>query len=200
MLLADPSDGILQLIYLSLILLVFSVSVAIPAWLDSSTHGCWTASCSLFKMENSWEAAAEICLSATHHIKWPDLLSFLTKNVHNHDDKCEPHPFIFFGIPGKFLTFLRQCSPQFIPFCQKEGLFPVASPLVSLVHLLPLERSEQATPSLTLFACRQGEGKYTHLSLEAVCLKGRLGSGRPPLQVPLLFWGAPLCVSASGPA
>lgn len=71
----------------------FSFSVIISARFDSSSHSRWTASRSLFKMENSWEAPAEIRLSATHHIKWPDLLSLLTKNVHNHDDKCEPNSF-----------------------------------------------------------------------------------------------------------
>lgn len=83
------------------LLIMFSVSVSISARLDSSSHSCWTASCSLFKMENSWEAATEICLSATYHIKWSDLLSFLTENVHNRVDKCELNTF--------YLILLNAC-------------------------------------------------------------------------------------------
>lgn len=71
----------------------FSFSVIISARFDSSSHGRRTASRGLFKMENSWEAPAEIRLSAARHLEWPDLLSLLTKNVHNHDDKREPNSF-----------------------------------------------------------------------------------------------------------
>ena len=104
---------------------MFSSSVIISAWLGSSSHSCWAASCSLLKVENSWEAAPEIRLSATSHIKWSDLLSFLTKNVHNHDDKCEPNAsYLIFSWTGAHFGInqilhileIEQQAP-FTPFC-----------------------------------------------------------------------------------
>lgn len=122
---SEESGWVLQLTYLIILdsLDVFSSSVIIPAWLDSGSHSSWAASCSLFEVENSWEAAPEICLSPTRHIKWSDLLSFLAENVHNHDDKCEPNTFylIFllncFGIKQILHCLEVQQRTLFMPFC-----------------------------------------------------------------------------------
>lgn len=101
---------------------VFSSLVIISPWLDSSSHSCWAASCSLFKVENSREAAPEIRLSAARHIKWSDLLPILAKNVHNRDDKCEPNTC--------YLTFSWTC------FC-----FGINQ----IIHILEIERHTQFT-------------------------------------------------------
>lgn len=67
----------------------------------------------------------------------------------------------------------------------EEGFFPGCfSTSLPLLIFYQWERSAQVT-SFTLFAYRQGEGKQTHLSLDAVCLKERVRNQRPPLPVPL---------------
>lgn len=122
-------------------------------------------------MENSWEATTEICLSATCHIKWPDLLPFLTKNVHNHDDKCESNTFyllllnlhlILELLPNVYSLEIIQ-QTQFTALClegrylarslRRELRFPLVSPLVlPLIIFYPAgERNEQqVVPSLPL--------------------------------------------------
>ena len=109
-----------------------SFSVTLSAWLGSSTHGCWAAGCSLLEMENSWEAAPEIRLSAARHIEWSDLLPFLTKNVHNHDDKREPNLWSCsleftpqFGVTTKFFTSLNSYNKlSSLHWAQKDVFFP----------------------------------------------------------------------------
>lgn len=102
--------------------------VVFSAWLDSRTHGCWATSCILSEVEDPWEAAAEICLSASHHIKRPDLLPFLTKNVHHHDDKCElwisPDGFElgYNFVITKFFTFSRYMNLSSCQLGRKENI------------------------------------------------------------------------------
>lgn len=146
---------------------VFSFPVIVSSWLDSSPHGRWAASCSLLKMENSREAPTEICLSATCHIKWSDLLSFLAKNVHNHDDKCEPNAFYLIILLNLHLILEYANSSQswnsttswvcsVVPGGKFSSRVPEEGTRVCLcfsalvIFCLAGERSERVVPSRTL--------------------------------------------------
>lgn len=199
---AEWFDRMLHWIYLIIIdsFDVFSFPVIVSSWLDSSPHGRWAASCSLLKMENSREAPTEICLSATCHIKWSDLLSFLAKNVHNHDDKCEPNAFYLIILLNLHLILEYANSSQswnsttssvcsVVPGGKFSSRVPEEGTRVCLcfsalvIFCLAGERSERVVPSRTLglYTARKRVNRLTS-NLGQFFSRGRLAGSVVPTQ------------------
>lgn len=83
---------------------------------DSSTNKSGTESSHLFEMEDSREATTKICLPASRHFKWSDLLPLFAQDADNHYDKCEllawPSLHLFIGLyfSLKHISFLSEMA------------------------------------------------------------------------------------------